>query len=73
MSDVNWHLKKAREHAKSGIEAAKRAKERLTCNQQDRDVPKMKCGYPLPCPYHTIVIEQDDLFDGVLKDDNQDG
>jgi hypothetical protein len=27
------------------------------CNQPDRDSPKLKCGYPLPCPFHTIVIE----------------
>jgi len=39
------------------------------CNKLDRDVeqwnrafpgkpPKtMKCGYPLPCPWHTVVIE----------------
>lgn len=28
------------------------------CNQPDRDVPKIKCGYPLPCPYHTVVVEE---------------
>jgi hypothetical protein len=26
------------------------------CNQPDRDVPKLKCGYPLPCPFHTVVV-----------------
>lgn len=29
----------------------------MTCNQPDRDVPAIKCGYPLPCPHHTLVIE----------------
>ena len=27
------------------------------CNKPDRHVPKIKCGYPLPCPWHTVVIE----------------
>lgn len=30
----------------------------LRCNKPDRDVAGMKCGYPLPCPWHTVVIEQ---------------
>lgn len=25
-----------------------------TCDKPDRDVPKIKCGYPLPCPHHTV-------------------
>ena len=29
----------------------------LTCQQSDRDVPELICGYPLPCPYHTVVID----------------
>ena len=29
----------------------------LTCTAPDRDVPKLKCGYPLPCPWHTAIIE----------------
>jgi len=32
-------------------------KNRLMCCQPDRDAPKMKCGYPLPCPWHTAVID----------------
>ncbi|VVB55213.1 Uncharacterised protein [uncultured archaeon] len=28
----------------------------LTCNQPDRDVPGIICGYPLPCPHHTVTI-----------------
>jgi hypothetical protein len=27
------------------------------CQHPDRDVPKIKCGYPLPCPWHTLIIE----------------
>lgn len=34
----------------------------LTCNRPDRDVPGIKCGHPLPCPHHTVVI--DDLLVG---------
>lgn len=28
------------------------------CDKPDRDSPKMKCGYPFPCPWHTVVIVQ---------------
>jgi hypothetical protein len=27
------------------------------CQQPDRDEPKLRCGYPLPCPQHTVVID----------------
>ena len=30
---------------------------RLTCKHPDHDNPKMVCGYPIPCPYHTIIID----------------
>jgi hypothetical protein len=33
--------------------------EQLFCQQPDRDSPGMKCGYPLPCPFHTAVIDLD--------------
>ena len=33
------------------------SKDRLYCNQPDRDVPAIECGYPLPCPHHTIVCD----------------
>ena len=29
----------------------------LTCRKPDRDVPKMVCGYPLPCPFHTVLVD----------------
>ena len=31
--------------------------ERTHCKQPDRDVPGIKCGYPLPCPWHTATID----------------
>ena len=27
-----------------------------TCRHPDRDQPKMLCGYPIPCPWHTAII-----------------
>lgn len=27
------------------------------CRHGDRDVPGIRCGYPLPCPWHTAVID----------------
>ncbi len=29
----------------------------LTCRQPDRDFSRMLCGYPLPCPYHTAILD----------------
>ena len=31
----------------------------MNCKHPDRDVPKLVCGYPLPCPYHTVLINAD--------------
>lgn len=28
----------------------------LVSQRPDRHVPALKCGYPLPCPYHTVMI-----------------
>jgi hypothetical protein len=25
------------------------------CTRPDRHEPRLKCGYPLPCPHHTVV------------------
>jgi len=36
---------------------------RLTCQQPDRDCPNLICGYPLPCPHHTVIMETD----GIVK------
>jgi len=27
------------------------------CQRPDRDVPGLMCGYPLPCPWHTVTID----------------
>lgn len=26
-----------------------------TCQQPDRHEPGLTCGYPLPCPWHTVT------------------
>ena len=31
--------------------------ERNYCKQPDRHVPEIVCGHPLPCPYHTVIID----------------
>ncbi len=33
-------------------------KDRTFCIQADRDAPALRCGHPLPCPWHTAVIEE---------------
>jgi hypothetical protein len=25
------------------------------CQQPDHDIPKLTCGYPMPCPWHTYI------------------
>ena len=27
------------------------------CRKPDRDSPELVCGYPLPCPHHTAIID----------------
>ena len=34
---------------------------RLTCQHPDRDCPKLKCGYPMPCPHHTVTLSQEGI------------
>lgn len=29
----------------------------MRCRKPDRDAPNLRCGYPLPCPYHTVVLD----------------
>lgn len=33
----------------------------LSCNRPDRDVPGIECGYPLPCPHHTLVLDVESM------------
>ena len=33
--------------------------EHTTCRHPDKDVPGLKCGHPLPCPWHTATIVPD--------------
>lgn len=34
---------------------------RMTCTQPDRDNPKLQCGYPIPCPHHTFIIDKGEV------------
>lgn len=38
----------------------KQTKGPLICNAPDRHVPGLKCSYPLPCPWHTAIIDVSD-------------
>ena len=38
----------------------KKKRKDLVCNSPDRDVPGLICGCPLPCPYHTAIIDVSD-------------
>jgi len=29
----------------------------MNCKHPDRDEPRMTCGYPLPCPFHTVIAD----------------
>lgn len=31
--------------------------EPTTCQKPDRDCPALICGYPLPCPHHTVLVD----------------
>lgn len=33
--------------------------EHTHCEQPDREIPELVCGYPLPCPWHTAIIHTD--------------
>ncbi len=33
--------------------------QQLMCTKPDRDAPRLTCGYPLPCPWHTATIHAD--------------
>lgn len=38
------------------------------CDQPDRDEPKIKCGYPIPCPFHTVLIDGDKITSPIKLD-----
>ena len=27
------------------------------CQHPDRDEPRLVCGYPIPCPHHTLEVD----------------
>lgn len=29
----------------------------MNCKKPDIDFPEMICGFPLPCPYHTVTVD----------------
>ena len=29
----------------------------MNCTKPDKDVSSLICGYPLPCPHHTYVVD----------------
>lgn len=31
--------------------------DRRFCNKPDHDEPRITCGYPLPCPWHTVIVD----------------
>jgi len=50
-----------------------RMKELGLCTQPDRHEPKLVCGYPLPCPHHTIVVEEEKALELLEQLDQVDG
>lgn len=37
--------------------AAMKRKAQLICKRPDHDVPELLCGTPLPCRWHTVIID----------------
>lgn len=33
------------------------------CEKPDRDAPKLRCGYPLPCPWHTMIVSETAIYE----------
>lgn len=29
----------------------------LHCTKPDKDFPRLECGHPLPCPWHTVTVD----------------
>ncbi len=45
----------------------------MNCKQPDRDCPKLVCGYPMPCPHHTAIIDTTDPDDTIVETPWPDG
>lgn len=45
----------------------------MNCKQPDRDCPGLVCGYPLPCPHHTAIIDTTDPDDTIVETPWPDG
>ena len=55
-------------HEDQLIKLKAKMREKRLCVCPDRHEPSMLCGYPLPCPHHTVEIdfkEFDELLDQI--------
>jgi hypothetical protein len=50
-----------------------RMKASRLCVAPDRDEPHLICGHPLPCPYHTLVMTEDEALDFLEELDQVEG
>lgn len=62
LAEGNWTIKQIKEQIDQGKldpkTTVKKPKQSVGfCKQPDRDQPRIECGYPLPCPFHTVVID----------------
>jgi hypothetical protein len=56
-SKVNGAAKLAAQRKRVAMAADKRrALAEMKCTAPDRDVPALVCGYPMPCPWHTVLV-----------------
>ena len=37
------------------------------CQKPDRDVPGIVCGYPLPCPHHTVILDKNEIGEAQVR------
>lgn len=50
-----------------------RMKASRLCVAPDRHEPHLFCGHPLPCPYHTLVMTEDEALDFLEELDQVEG
>jgi len=43
----------------------------LTCEKKDHDGFDLICGYPIPCPWHTVIIDLTNKTENRLSDIRQ--